>query len=56
MNRLNNAFYKEHNDYRCMKKYIEAIDAGETCFELSAELGKEVVTAMNEVVRYVKEK
>ena len=39
-----------------MKKYIEAIDAGETCFELSAELGKEVVTAMNEVVRYVKEK
>ena len=41
---------------RCMKKYIEAIDAGETCFELSAELGKEVVTAMNEVVRYVKEK
>ena len=23
MNRLNNAFYKEHNDYRCMKKYIK---------------------------------
>ena len=39
---------------KCMKKYMEAIDSGKTCFELSAELGKEVVTAMNEVVNYAK--
>jgi len=41
---------------RCLKKYAEAILNNEKCFELSGELGKEVVEAMNEVIRYAKEK
>ncbi len=34
----------------CIKRYGEAIISGEKCFELSAELGMEVVDAMNKVV------
>lgn len=40
---------------KCLKKYGEAILNNEKCFELSGELGKEVVEAMNEVIQYVKE-
>ena len=40
----------------CMEKFICSIQNGTSCFELSAELGQEVVEAMNEVVRYAKER
>lgn len=40
----------------CINKFLDAIESGESCFELSAQLGKEVVGAMNEVVRYAEEK
>lgn len=39
----------------CIKKYVMAIKSHETCFELSGELGQEIVTAMNEVINYAKE-
>lgn len=34
----------------CIKKFLEAIETGVSCEELSPELGREVVKAMNEVV------
>lgn len=34
----------------CISKFIDAIQTGEACYELSPELGREVVIAMNEVV------
>lgn len=40
----------------CIEKYLEAVESGKSCFELSAELGLEVVAAMNEVIRYVERK
>lgn len=40
---------------KCLKKYAEAIRNNDKCFELSGELGKEVVEAMNEVMEYVTE-
>ncbi len=40
----------------CIKKYAMAIKGQEKCFELSGELGQEIVTAMNEVINYAKEK
>lgn len=38
----------------CIARYAKAIKAKENCFELSGELGKEVVQAMNAVIEYVK--
>ena len=35
----------------CIRKFIDAVQGEESCFELSAELGREVVIAMNEVVK-----
>lgn len=40
---------------KCLEKYAEAILKKEKCFELSGELGEEVVRAMNQVIEYVKE-
>lgn len=40
----------------CIKRYSMAIMGQNKCFELSGELGKEVVEAMNEVINYAKEK
>ena len=37
---------------KCLKKYADAIQDNQSCFELSGELGKEVVKAMNEVIKY----
>lgn len=39
----------------CMEKFIEAIYTGKSCFELSPELGREIVMAMNDVVKYAEE-
>ena len=39
----------------CIDKYLDAVQGGEYCFELSAELGKEVVIAMNEVIDCVRD-
>lgn len=40
----------------CMKKFLEAIETGVSCDELSPELGREVVKAMNEVVKNAERK
>lgn len=40
---------------KCLEKYAKAILKKEKCFELSGELGEEVVRAMNQVIEYVKE-
>ncbi len=39
----------------CIKRYADAINGQGKCFELSGELGQEVVEAMNEVIHYAKE-
>ncbi|MCI9402004.1 MAG: Gfo/Idh/MocA family oxidoreductase [Lachnospiraceae bacterium] len=38
----------------CIARYAKAIKSKENCFELSGELGKEVVQAMNVVIEYAK--
>lgn len=40
----------------CINKYAEAIIKKEECFELSGDLGQEVVYAMNEVIDYARER
>ncbi|MBP3609558.1 MAG: Gfo/Idh/MocA family oxidoreductase [Lachnospiraceae bacterium] len=37
---------------KCLEKYADAIRNNQKCFELSGELGREVVRAMNEVIYY----
>lgn len=44
--------YYGHNV--CIKKFLNAIETGESAYELSAELGKKVVIAMNEVAEGAK--
>lgn len=41
---------------KCINKYSQAIRGGEKCFELSGELGKEIIEAMNEVINHAKER
>lgn len=38
----------------CIMRFANEIKGGKYCYELSAELGREVVNAMNEVVNYAK--
>lgn len=38
----------------CICRFVKAVETGKSCFELSPELGMEVVAMMNEVVSYAK--